>query len=163
MYQRLIFVGSILTCAVESLPGIFGTKAVLITDLTLLIQIVAFILVFGALAYSSKRKYKVHGFIMGVAVLLHFITFVASMGPSFVVFFTFFVAETFQSGVEAIWVHVFSGVISLILGFFLVLSWIPNASSIKPCFRRKRMMFATLVLWAISLVFGIVAYIFFYV
>ncbi len=145
------------------MAGIFGTKAALITDLTLLIQIVAFILVLGAIAYSSKRKYKVHGSIMGAAVLLHFITFVASMGPSFVIFFTFFVAETFQSGVSAIWIHVFGGVISMILGFFLVLSWIRNVSSLKPCFRRKRIMYATLIFWAISLVFGIVAYILFYV
>ncbi len=128
-----------------SLPGIFGTKAALITDLTLLIQVVAFILVLGALAYSHKRKYKVHGSIMGIAVLLHFTTFLASMGPSFVIFFTFFVAETFQSGGLAIWIHVFGGVISLILGFFLVLSWIRNVSSLKPCFLRKRMMYATLV------------------
>jgi uncharacterized membrane protein YozB (DUF420 family) len=145
------------------MAGIFGTNAVLITDLNLLVQILSFILVLGALAYKTKGNFKIHGSIMGVAVLLHFITFLIAMGPSFVGNFTFLATETLLTIVQILWVHVISGAVSLILGIFLVTMWIPKASNVKPCFGRKRIMDATAVSWTISLVFGIVTYIAFYV
>ena len=42
----------------------------------------------------------------------------------------------------------------------VLLSKIPE---IKPCFRRKRIMDATILFWAISLIFGIATYIALYV
>jgi uncharacterized membrane protein YozB (DUF420 family) len=145
------------------MAGIFGTNAVLITDLNLLVQIVSFLLVLGSLAYKIKGKIKIHGSIMGVAVLLHFITFLIAMGPSFAGNFTFLTTETLLIGVQTLWVHAISGGVSLVLGIFLVTMWVPKASNIKPCFGRKRIMDATAVSWTISLVFGIVTYIAFYV
>ena len=145
------------------MAGIFGTNAVLITDLNLLIQIASFILVLCAVVYKIKTKFKIHGSIMGVAVLLHFITFLVAMGPSFVGNFTFFTTETLLTAVQILWVHAISGAVSLVLGIFLVVMWVPKVSNIKPCFGRKRIMDATIVSWAISLAFGIAAYIAFYI
>lgn len=145
------------------MSGIFGTSAVLITDINLIVQITAFILVLAALVYKAKGKFKIHGSIMGVAVILHFATFIVAMGPSFVKSIDFFMNETSQLGVQTLWVHALTGVLSLVLGFFLVFAWITNGSKIELCFRRKRMMDATIVLWAVSLVFGIASYLIFYV
>jgi uncharacterized membrane protein YozB (DUF420 family) len=145
------------------LSGIFGTSAVLITDLNLIVQIIAFILVLIALVYKAKGKFKIHGSIMGVAVILHFVTFIVAMGPSFVTSIDFFMTETSQLGVQTLWVHALTGVLSLVLGFFLVFAWITNASKIELCFRRKRIMDATMILWALSLVFGIATYLIFYI
>ena len=145
------------------MAGIFGTNAVLITDLTLLVQIAAFVLLLGALVYKAKGKFKIHGSMMGVAVLVHFISFLIGMGPSFVGEFNFFTTETLQIGVQTLWVHAISGALALVLGFFLVVVWIPKMSEIKFCFRRKRIMDATILLWAISLIFGIATYIAFYI
>jgi len=145
------------------LSGIFGTNAVFITDLNLLIQIVSFVLFLGALVYKAKGKFKIHGSIMGLAVFLHFITFLVAMGPSFFDNFTFLTTETLQVGVQTLWVHALSGALSLALGFFLVLVWVPKAANIKGCFGRKRIMDVTALLWAISFVFGIATYLVFYV
>ena len=145
------------------MSGIFGTNAVLITDVNLLVQIVSFILVLGALVYKAKRKFKIHGSIMGVAVLLHFVTFLIAMGPSFVGSITFLTTETLLTGVQTLWVHALSGAVSLVLGFFLIIAWVPKVSDIKGCFGRKRIMDATAVSWTISLAFGIATYIAFYV
>jgi uncharacterized membrane protein YozB (DUF420 family) len=145
------------------MAGIFGTNAVLTTDLNLLVQIVSFVLVLGALACKIKGKFKIHGSIMGFAVLLHFITFLIAMGPSFIGNFTFLTSETLLTGVQTLWIHAISGAVSLILGIFLVTMWVPKAYNIKPCFSRKRIMDATAVSWTISFVFGIVTYIAFYV
>lgn len=145
------------------MSGIFGTNAILITDLNLIIQIVSFVLLLGALIYKAKGRFKIHGSMMGLAVLLHFITFLIAMGPSFIANFGFLKTEIFQFGVQTLWVHAISGVISLVLGFYLVAAWVRRVSNVKPCFGRKRIMDATALLWAISLVFGIATYIVFYV
>ena len=135
----------------------------MITDLNLLVQIAAFILVLGAMVYKAKRKFEIHGSIMGFAILLHFITFLMVMGPSFVEGFSILTKETLQAGVQTLWVHAISGALSLVLGLFLIVAWVPKVSNIKPCFGRKRIMDATTILWTISLVFGIATYIIFYV
>ena len=123
----------------------------------------SFILVLGALVYKAKRKFKIHGSIMGVAVLLHFVTFLIAMGPSFVGSITFLTTETLLTGVQTLWVHALSGAVSLVLGFFLIIAWVPKVSDIKGCFGRKRIMDATAVSWTISLAFGIATYVAFYV
>ena len=145
------------------MSGIFGTSAVLITDLNLIVQITAFILVLAALVYKAKGKFKIHGSIMAIAVILHLVTFIVAMGPSFVKNIDFFMNETSQLGVQTLWVHALTGVLSLVLGFFLIFAWITKASKIELCFRRKRIMDATIILWAVSLVFGIVTYLIFYI
>ena len=147
------------------MAGIFGTNAFLITDLTLLVQIAAFILLLGALVYKAKGKFKIHGAMMGVAVLVHFLSFLIGMGPSFVEGFSAgaLTTEPLHIGVQTLWVHAISGALALVLGFFLVVVWIPKMSEIKSCFRRKRIMDTTILLWALSLIFGIATYIAFYV
>jgi uncharacterized membrane protein YozB (DUF420 family) len=147
----------------ENLAGIFGTNAVLITDLNLLVQIASFVLILAALVYKDRGKFKIHGSLMGVAVLLHFITFLVAMGPSFIEGFSFLTSETTVTGVQTLWVHAIIGAVSLVLGIFLIVVWIPKASNIKPCFGRKRLMDATAVTWTISLAFGIATYIAFYI
>ena len=145
------------------MTGLLGTGALLITDLNLLIQIVSFALLLGALVYKARGKFKIHASIMGIALVLHFITFLVAMGPSFVEGIAFLTTETTQVGVQTLWVHAVSGALSLALGFFLVVAWISKKSDVKPCFKRKRIMDATALLWATSLVFGIATYIAFYV
>jgi len=147
----------------ESLPGIFGTNAPLSADLTLLVQIVSFILLLWALVYKIKRKFKIHGSLMGVAVVMHFITFLIVMGPPFVESFSILATNTQQTVVQILLVHAISGALSLILGFYLVVAWTLKMSSIKPCLGRKRIMDATTVLWAISLAFGLATYVALYV
>jgi uncharacterized membrane protein YozB (DUF420 family) len=144
---------------VRELSGIFGTSASLMNDLTLLIQIVSFVLVLGAMAYKVKKKWKIHGFIMGAALVLHFINFLMAMLPSFMLHFSLYATGTSYLFVQTLWIHAISGGLVLVLGFFIMIPWIPKPSSLKHCFRRKRLMDATVLLWAVSLAFGIATYI----
>jgi uncharacterized membrane protein YozB (DUF420 family) len=145
------------------LSGIFGTNAVLITDLNLLIQIISFVVLLFALVNKMKKRFKMHGSFMGAAVFLHLISFLVAMAPSFVLGFDYFITYTLEIGVQMIWIHAVTGAVSLVLGLFLILAWVPRASNIKPCFGRKRIMDVTVALWATSLIFGIIAYIIYYV
>ena len=141
--------------------GIFGTSALLITDINLLIQIVSFMVLLVGVIYKIKGKFKIHGFLMGLAVLLHFITFVVVMGPSFSEGIEFF-TTSIDIGVQTMWVHAITGSIALILGIILVGLWIVNSSNIAGCVKRKRIMDITVLMWALSLIFGIVTYLSFY-
>ena len=145
------------------MSGIFGTNAVLVTDINLLIQIISFVMLLTGLVYKTKGRFKMHGSLTGAAVILHLLSFLIAMTPSFLDGFEFFTTETLQAGVQTMWIHAISGAVSLILGLFLIAAWVPRASNIKPCFGRKRIMDATLILWTTSLTFGVVTYIIFYV
>ena len=144
------------------MSGIFGTNAVLITDINLLIQIISFIILLSGLIYKAKGNFKLHGSFMGLAVFLHLISFLIAMGPSFIGGFDFFTTDTSLTGVQTMWVHAIAGTAALILGIVLVIAWILQSSNVKACIRRKRLMDITALLWTISLIFGIATYLAFY-
>jgi uncharacterized membrane protein YozB (DUF420 family) len=95
---------------------------------------------------------------MGVAVILHIISFATVMGPRFREYFNFLTTSTSELGVQTTWIHIIPGAIALIVGIGLVGSWAYHPSNIGGCFKRKRIMDITIVLWFISLIFGITIY-----
>ena len=141
------------------LSGIFGTGAPLTVDLTLIAQIAAFVLVAIAMVCKFKRKWKPHGFIMGGALVLHLINFLVIMVPLFMTNFGLYTTGTSFVFVQTLWGHAISGALALLLGAFITLAWVPKPSSLKHCFRRKRLMDATVLLWAISLALAIITYV----
>lgn len=144
------------------MSGIFGTNAVLITDINLLIQIISFLMLLTGWIYKTKGKFRIHGSFMGLAVFLHLISFLLAMGPSFIGGFEFFTTDTSLTGVQTMWVHAIAGAVALILGIVLVVAWILKSSNVKACIRRKRLMDITALLWTVSLIFGIATYLAFY-
>lgn len=142
--------------------GFFGTGAVLITDINFLIQIISVIFVIIGIIFKLKRKLKIHGYLMSIAVLLHLVTFIVVMGPAFSDGLDFFTNFTDLLGVQAMWIHAITGGIALIVGIFLVSVWIINSSNIAGCVKRKRIMDITTILWIISFIFGMITYLSFY-
>ena len=100
---------------------------------------------------------------MGIAIILHIISFVLMMGPSFIEGFDFFMTATSEPGVQTTWIHAVPGAIAMILGIILVGSWAIRPSNVAACSRLKRLMDVTLLLWLVSLIFGIATYVIFYV
>jgi uncharacterized membrane protein YozB (DUF420 family) len=145
------------------LAGIFGTGALIQTDINLIMQIVMFIAIIIGMIYKNKRKFKMHAMLMGVAVILHIITFFAVMLPSFNTSYDYFVTATSELGVQTMWIHAIPGAVSMILGIFLVAAWALRPANIAACSRRKRLMDVTTLFWLISLIFGIASYIVYYV
>ena len=145
------------------LTGIFGTGALIQTDINLIIQIVMFIAIVVSLFYKTKRKFKIHAELMGAAVILHIISFFAVMLPSFNTNYTYFINYTSELGVQTMWIHIIPGTISMILGIFLVVAWALRPANLAACSRRKRLMDITTLFWLISLMFGIASYIIYYV
>lgn len=139
-----------------------GHPRFLHTDLNLIIQILTMVIILVSLYFKKKGKLKHHGAIMGIAVVLHALTFFMVMGPIFSESFTFFSTETSLTLVQTTWLHAIPGAIALLLAILLVGFWVINPSNIASCFKRKRIMDITLTLWLFSLAFGIVTYMLFY-
>ena len=145
------------------MTGIFGTGALLQTDINLILQTVMSIVIVIGLVYKSKRKFKIHGELMGIAVILHILSLFAVMLPSFNDGYDYFTTATSDLGVQTTWIHVIPGAIAMVLGIVLVGAWALGPANIAACSRRKRLMDITTLLWFISLIFGIATYILFYV
>jgi uncharacterized membrane protein YozB (DUF420 family) len=145
------------------LTGIFGTGADLQIDINLILQIIMFVIITISLFYKNKMKFKIHGMLMGIAVFLHVLSFLAVMGPIFFGHFSTFVDYISYPEIQTTWIHAIPGAIAMIMGITLVGLWALNPSNIAACSRRKRLMDITVLLWLVSLIFGIATYILLYV
>jgi uncharacterized membrane protein YozB (DUF420 family) len=144
------------------LTGIFGTGAPIQTDINLIMQIIMVIIIFISLVYKNRLEFKMHGILMALAVVLHIISLVAVMGPSFAQAYDYFTTATSEFAVQTTWIHAIPGVIAMILGIFLIVGWALRPANLAACSRNKRLMDLTVLLWVVSLVFGIVSYVAFY-
>ena len=144
------------------MAGLFSPNSALITDVNLLIQIISFLIISIAIVYKLKKNYKMHGILMGFGIILHLVFFVVAMWPSFSGAFDFFTTATSLLGVQAMWIHALPGLITLILGLSIVVSWVLHVFNISTCFKKKRIMDVTLISWLTSLIFGIITYLSFY-
>jgi len=122
-----------------------------------------FAIILISLFYKNKNKFKIHGWLMGIAVILHVASFLAVMGPIFFGHFSAFVEYTAYPEIQTTWIHAVPGAIAMIMGIMLVGLWALNPSDSASCSRRKRLMDVTVLLWLISLVFGVVTYMLLYV
>jgi len=145
------------------LTGIFETGALLQADINLILQVVMFVIIGISLFYKSKNKFKIHGELIGVAIILHILSFITIMGPVFFTDFDGFVNYTSYLEVQTMWFHAIPGAISMIIGTILVVAWALQPTNVAACRKRKRLMDITTLLWLISLIFGISTYILFYV
>ena len=132
------------------------------TDANLIIQIMTMLMILVSFYFMKKGKLKQHGILMGLAVILHFLTFVSVMGPIFNQNFEFFSTETSFLLVQTTWLHAIPGAIALLLAIFLVGKWLIHASVTASCYKRRRIMDVTLIFWLTSLMFGIVTYVLIY-
>ena len=99
---------------------------------------------------------------MGIAIMLHIISFIVIMGPVFFRDFEGFVTYTAYLEVQTMWIHVIPGITAMILGAAIVVLWALNPNNLTACIKRKRIMDITTILWLVSLLFGITTYMLFY-
>ena len=132
------------------------------TDLNLILQIATIIVILVSLLYKNRRQIKQHAVTMAIGMTLHVLSLSVVMVPLFLQSYWYFSAETAIAGVQTMWLHAFSGGISIILGLPLIVLWAIHPSNTGPCYKRKRIMDVAIVLWLFSLTFGILTYIFFY-
>jgi hypothetical protein len=133
----------------------------LIGTASLALQIVVLILLMVGYNYKRCMKFKQHGITIGVAVILHLVMIFAIMIPAF-----YFLSQTFLVASAAVTstlvlIHAVTGTAAIIMGVYLIGAW-GFRKDMKSCFRRKKPMRYTFIVWIISLAFGILLYGIFY-
>jgi uncharacterized membrane protein YozB (DUF420 family) len=144
------------------LTGILGTQAYLGSDINIIFQILTVALIIVAIGYKGRKRFQIHGKLMGIAIIIHIVSFIAIMGPVFFRDIDGFVTYTSYLEVQTMWIHVIPGIIAMILGTAIVVLWALNPSNIAACSKRKRIMDITTILWLVSMLFGITTYMLFY-
>jgi hypothetical protein len=141
---------------------LFGTTAELIFDINLIIQIVLIILLIIGL--TQKRTWKYHGTIMGVGTLTMLITVLLIMAPSLVANYAVLVLSPMSPGSIITMVHVFFGLIALIIGLFFTLRFLYFTFNNQPlrCGTRNQMRIQVTI-WLLAFLLGLAFYIYFYV
>ena len=125
-------------------------------------QLTTFVLIIISVVFKKKKKFKTHGQLMGVAIVMHIISFITIMGPVFFTDFEGFVSFVSYPEIQTMWIHVIPGLIAMILGTSIVGLWALNPNNLTTCRKRKRIMDIIIILWLTSLIFGLTTYTLFY-
>jgi hypothetical protein len=127
----------------------------------LALQVSVLVVLAASMVLERKKKMRLHGHTMVAAVVLNIVSFVAVMGPAWDS-----VGEggTGTMGMVAL-AHVGTGALAFLLSIWIAGSWFlqltvlqANTPKFMRCYGQKIPMWATLVLWVASLVFGIVLF-----
>jgi hypothetical protein len=121
------------------------------------IQIVVLCLLIGAVFLKTHKKYRQHGIVMFSAVVLHIVSILAVMVPSFRAYIGPGVINFSDLWAIVTLVHVSAGFMTALFGIWLVGSW-HLKTDIQRCFKKKRFMDVTLTLWMLSIILGILLY-----
>jgi uncharacterized membrane protein YozB (DUF420 family) len=129
-----------------------------VSTISLVIQLIVLGLLISGYLVKRQKKYRQHGMIMLSALLLHILTVLLVMIPSFGVFFSDVSMLNFADTlVIATLIHVSAGLSAVLLGIWIVGSWHLQAS-VATCIRKKRFMDLTLSLWFLAIFLGIILY-----
>ena len=137
--------------------GIFNAGAPFLSDLNLIVQFVIAAFLVLALLAIVRRKYVIHGIIMGCCVALNTISIFTIMVPSLLRLDGLINGLSTRLSLLVV-THAVLGSIVETLGVLLVVAWVFNGTRIDNCFRRKYLMEAAIMLWIAELVLGIYVY-----
>ncbi len=132
------------------------------TLIDLFLQVGILCVLAASMALLKMKKIHMHANVMLSAVVLNVISFIAVMGPRWD---NIGEGGTGTMGTLAT-AHVATGGLAFLLSFFLMGSWLLTslffqtaaAPKFLRCYGQKTLMWATLTLWIVSLVLGIVLY-----
>lgn len=144
------------------MSGILGTNANLSQDITLLSQIAILLILLVGYKSVKDKKLLSHGRTMTAAVILHTLTIVPVMIPSFILYFDVLLTSPFSPGILITWIHVIVGLLAELLGVFLVSEWRFRPLSTMTCIKRKRVMGPLLMMWTSASILGIAFYVYYY-
>ncbi len=143
------------------MSGFFGTKATLLIDVNLVLQVAIIINLIAGRRLAKNRKLLTHGRLMTTLVVLHSAAIALIMIPSFL---TNFSALKYLSDPKVIltWIHAVVGTLAEALGVYLVIKWRFKPQSVTACTKRRKYMIPAFALWGLSATLGIVFYALYY-
>lgn len=141
------------------MSGLLGTNAPITSDIALLLEIAVLIILFTSrFRFARGTKFVKHGYTMAAAVLLHGVTILLVMVPSFVLGFVLNPYGLSPFWLAILLIHVPAGLTAWVIGLFLVEEWMFRSGTQLKCMKRTRLMRPLFWLWVFSLIFGIALY-----
>jgi uncharacterized membrane protein YozB (DUF420 family) len=134
---------------------------VILATVSLVVQIFVLALLIAGYVLKGRKNYRGHGITMTTAVILHIITILTVMAPSFSSFFSSPGTIVIDAIVIISFVHVALGLIAVALGIWLTASW-HFKKDLQTCFSKKKVMKPTLTLWVTAILLGLTMYITFW-
>lgn len=132
-------------------------------NLVSVIQFIALILliigVYPVRIRTKNRNLIMHGFLSILALALNLATVIFVMIPVFSSSITLIGGlSILQSTI--VWLHVVSGIVAIVLGFVIIVSWILHPLGDLGCSKAWRLMMPTFLIWGLALILGITIHIY---
>ncbi len=138
--------------------SILGTRAEMIHDLNLILQILIIIILFTGAYYTKRRvRYNIHGRVMGSAVLLNAISILLVMAPRLLGSINFLASTMTQTPSQITVIHPAFGLVAEILGLATIVALRPCGSKMGTNIRC--LMRVTFIIWSITFLIGLSVYI----
>lgn len=130
----------------------------LIQQYNLYLQVLFLALVFVSLGLKMQKKFRLHGITMLVAVVLHLISVIIVMIPSYISLLPLIAEGALNATSIIALVHGIIGILTAVLAVWIVASW-RLRQSLKYCAPKKNVMRATLILWILAVIVAILMYV----
>lgn len=121
-------------------------------------QLAFLAVVFISLGLKKQKKFRVHGITMLAAVLLHLVSVVVVMVPSYANLLPLLSEIDLSALIIVLLVHGVIGFITAALAVWIVASW-RLRQSLKYCMPKKKAMRLTLILWVITVILAFLLYV----
>jgi len=130
-----------------------------IGNVVLSLQIVSLFLLILGLPFVKRKGHKKnlirHGYLVTLALVLHTVTMLIVMVPSFSINLNSIENLSILQSIT-VWLHAATGTAAEILGIFMVAEWAFKPLQQMTCARRKWLMMPTFIIWTVSLITGAV-------
>jgi len=127
------------------------------------IQVIGLILlVVGVYPYRIRIKNRnliLHGFLSILALALNLATVISVMIPVFSGNFSIISGLSFLES-TIVWLHAVLGIVVIILGFVIIISWISHPLGELGCSKTWRLMIPTFLIWGLALVLGLIIHVY---
>jgi hypothetical protein len=131
-------------------------------NLVSVIQVIAVILlVIGVYPYRIRTKNRnliIHGFLSILALALNLATVFFAMIPTFSDMLAT-ISDLSIAESTIVWAHISSGIVAIMLGFAIIISWVTHPLGELGCSKTWRLMIPTFLVWILAFVLGLAIHI----
>ncbi len=130
----------------------------LVATISLVFQLAVLVLLVAGFQLKKRFRFRLHGFTMLVALVMHIVAVGAIMIPAFVISL---IPKTLEEPLSLVGIlsplHAALGSITIIIAGLIIGSWRFRKST-KFCAPKRKLMRAAFILWLVSLSIGILFY-----
>jgi hypothetical protein len=143
--------------------GFLGTSASAVADVNLIVQLVIVLLLAAGWVYGrDKKKIRLHGQLMIVAVVVNGAMIFLVMVPSLILSFGAITSNPLGSGPLVSVAHSIVGTVAWLYATYLAWVWRLKPATVE-CFKRKNLMKPVLYAWLAAAVLGVGFYVYYYI